>query len=318
MCMSLPPLEKSIFRTILYFDIHDYPLTAWEVWKWLYKPEGEEHERTLEHVEAALESSEVLQDHIERTEGFYHLIGRSELVPERKKRNNRVHRQLKKTERMVKLLRLFPSIRMIAIASSLATGNVHMSSDIDLVIVSKKNEIWLARLFAAGFLKLLKQRPSMRVTRDRFCLSFFVSEESLKIEHASFGSDDIVFHYYVNSFTPIYDPYGIHERMLKENIWLARYLPHAHVAHRLIHEVDLPQWIRWWHRIFEFVTYPLFHGFMSEWYRRFQLSILPPTLKSLANIDSRVIISDTMLKFHTKDNRRDLLKLWSERAARYE
>jgi hypothetical protein len=47
------------------------------------------------------------------------------------------------------------------------------------------------------------------------------------------------------------------------------------------------------------------------------LRILPERLKTMANIDSRVIISDQMLKFHDKDNRHEILKKWRERSMRY-
>jgi hypothetical protein len=49
-----------------------------------------------------------------------------------------------------------------------------------------------------------------------------------------------------------------------------------------------------------------------------QLRILPASLKSIANIDSRVIISDTMLKFHDKDTRHALKKKWLEKISAYE
>ncbi len=315
--MKLAPLERSIIKTLVYFDLLDYPLTATEVWKWLYRPEVPDDARTLFHVSDSLENSTRLQELVSRREGFYCLRGREDLIPERKRRNNRVDRQLRKTCRVVKLLRLFPSIRMIAIASSLSFGNVKETSDIDLFIVTKKNQIWMTRLFAAGSLKLLRQRPQPMPLPDRFCLSFFVSEDALNVEKAAFGSDDIVFQYYVQSFIPIYDPDGLYARFLKENAWYAKYLPNAYFEQGFLCEVGRPQWLVWWHRFFESISYPFFHGPLSDWYCNLQLKILPDRLKSIANIDSRVIISDQMLKFHDKDNRQELRHKWQERLAAY-
>ena len=315
--MPLNTLEKSIIKTLAYFDLFEYPLTATEVWKWLYRPEVSEEERSLFHIIKTLDTSTELQKYITLCEGFYCLQGCAHTIRERKRRNNRVDHQLRKTMRIVKLLRFIPSIRMIAIASSLPIGNVKETSDIDLFIITRRNQIWKTRLFASGSLKLLRQRPDKERTRDRFCLSFFVSDDKLNIEKAAFGNDDIVFQYYVQSFAPVYDPDKLYTKFFQENSWIAKHLPNAYFEQRLVNEVDRPLWLLFWHYFFNVITWPFFNGRMSDWYCNLQLKIMPESLKSIANIDSRVVISDQMLKFHDKDNRHEIHRMWLERTKQY-
>lgn len=207
---------------------------------------------------------------------------------------------------------------MVAIASSLSIGNVKRNSDIDLFIITRKNKLWSARLFTAGSLKLLRQRPDEKTTRDRICLTFFISEDALNIECGSYGDEDIVYHYYIQSFAPLYDPDGLYGEFIKQNKWIERFIPNAYFEQRLLHELGIPPILRLWHSLFSFVTWPLFHGPWSDWQKSLQMRILPNRLKSIANIDSRVIISDQMLKFHAQDNRHELYKKWSESMNAYE
>ena len=314
----MTPLEKSIIRAVVYFDLLDYPLTATEIWKYLYKPDVPSQERTLEHICTALEASPALKQCLSRREGFYCLRGREGLIPERKERNLRADRQMRKAVRLVKIFRWLPSIKMIAIASSLPLGNVKRTSDIDLFIIAKKDQIWWTRLLTVGFVKFFRLRPKGAITSNRFCLSFFITEDALDIGSAAFSADDLAFHYYVQTFMPLYDPDGLQEKFLQANRWLWSYLPEAEGGNACVLEVARPHWLQTWHRLAEILTWPLFNGFMSDWYCKIQLNILPSQLKSLANIDTRVIISDTMLKFHDKDNRLQLRALWLERLRAYD
>lgn len=316
--MKPTPLERAILRTIAYFDLFDYPLTATEVWKWLYKPDVPPGERDVLTVARILEESKALGAIIERTEGFYHMRGRGSLVLERKWRNNRVDAQLRKAVRMVKWLRLFPPVKMIALASSITTGNVTEHSDIDVVIVARAGQIWQARLFTVGLLKLLGLRPDEKVTKDRFCLTFFVDEETLTVSTAAFGSDDIVYHYYIQSITPLYDPDTLYPAWLAANQWLGTVLPNATFPQTSLREVNRPAWLRWWHRFFDTILWPILKGPLKEWVTGIQMRMFPPTLRQLANLDSRVIISNTLLKFHVHDNRKHIRKRWVDAVTQYE
>ncbi len=77
-------LSKKILLTVIYYDILDYPLTSFEIWKLLIN--GNEEKYSLFDVIKALENDEINR-YIEEYRGFYFLSGRMKLVKERIKNN---------------------------------------------------------------------------------------------------------------------------------------------------------------------------------------------------------------------------------------
>ena len=124
-------LEKSILKTLIFFDIFDYPLTATEIWKWLYRP-GKKY--SLSQVRQTLSDSQFLNKKIDSAEGFYGLQGRIHIFLRSKHNNNLAERKFAKAVRLAKLYRFIPFVRMIAIVNSLAYSNAKENSDIDFLV----------------------------------------------------------------------------------------------------------------------------------------------------------------------------------------
>ena len=306
-------------KTLAYFDAYDYPLTATEVWRWLYRPPltgGQDI--TLMAVTEALEHDPWLQQRLTRVEGFYCFRGREWLIPWRKERNLLVERQMRKARKMAKLFRLVPYVQLVAVSSSLAVGNVKETSDIDLFIVCRRQTIWLTRLLLVGLLKLLGQRPTPQDKRDKICLSFYVTERSLDLHSCAVSADDPVMHYHIATMIPLYDPCGRYGQMLEANSWNQANLPFSSSGQRTILEIKDSLFVRWWRLIADHLLAPLLLPAVQEWCAVWQLKILPPRLKALANLDTRVIISENILKFHDQDIRPQLRQRWLERVRLYE
>ena len=308
-------LEKSIVRTIAYFDLLNYPLTATEAWRWLYHPPLQQGQPPdLAEVSQALEQSSNLKNVIERQQGFYCLRGRGQLINERKTNNLEADAKLKKAQGYAKVFRLFPSVRLVAVCSSLAAGNVKSSSDIDLFIVSASGQIWVTRFLLAGLLKLLNQRPTVKDTKNKICLSYYVTDQSLDLSAAQLGQDDIAFAYYVEGFLPLYDTDGLYQRLLAANSWLWQRLPNANWPNATTLAVSRPSWLPAWHGFFKVISWPFFNGLSRDWVCGLQLRIMPDKLKAKANVDSRVIVTDSVLKFHDQDDRQWLRHQWQVKA----
>ena len=309
--MAMTELEKSIVRTIAYFDLLEYPLTSTEVWHWLYKPSQDSGQLpTILEIQEVLESSPSLRKIIGREEAFYHLLGREQIVQQRKRRNLIADHKFIRARRIVKLFRLIPWVRMIAVCGSLALSNTTKESDIDLFIVTKSGRIWSTRLLLVGILKILRLRPTENNTTDKICLTYFVTTDALNLEQAQIASDDIVFTYYTETFLPLYDPNQTYAKFYQANSWYHKVLPNATWPNSCTIAVSNGRVVNVWHRFFNFFSPLLFNSQTEEWFKRYQLKILPVRLKSIANIDSRVIISDNVLKFHDQDNRLEMLAKW--------
>lgn len=301
---------EAIIKTICYFDLLDYPLTAVEVWRWLYvSPSAHQQRYSLTAVAEALEIDEKLHRTLSRREGFYCLRGREKIIPQRKIRNSAVDKQMKIAVFWTKVFRLIPWVEMVAVASSLPLGNVKETSDIDFFIICQKGHVWVTRFFLVGLLKLSHQRPGPKRTKNKICLSYYVTDQALSLQSAQLGHEDVVFAHYVAGFLPLYDQGGVYQRWYQDNSWYRESLPHM-AEQATVLQLGVPSWLRLWHRVARVIMILLYNSLTKDWYTAVQLRILPDRLKTLANIDSRVIITEDVLKFHDKDNRLQLKSQW--------
>jgi len=303
-------LEKSILKIIAFFDIFAYPLTASEIYKWLYKPQ---QVYSLSDVKSILASSHILNKELSSEEGFYHIKGRDHIYLRRKQNNNLAERKFKKVVYLAKVYRFIPFVRMVAVCNSLAYSNANEKSDIDLFVISRRGTIWLARFFTIFVVKILGMRPKDDSKKDTFCLSFFIDEGFLDIEHSRMGNDDIYYPYWISSLMPVYDPDGLYEKFLEANAWYKNILPNTYPNQfsKEVHASWVPKFLNV--IIFYIFSPPIIRRWVYNMYRSFQIKIIDKNLKSLINIDTRVIVNERMLKFYSNDNRELFAKQWKER-----
>lgn len=292
-------LEKSILATICYFDIFDYPLILVEIWKWLYVYPEPENLRTEEpirmlDVQEALEKSEYLKQRMETKNGFYFLRGRTGLVKKRMERYNIAERKYKKALKIIKILRLIPYVKMIAICNTLAYSNARDESDIDLFIICEKSHLWKSRFLISGFLKLFNLRPTALETKDKICASFFLSEDNLNIRNLSIA-DDIYLKYWLTQVYPVCDN-GIYQKFLSVNDWIKNDIPNFFPVQPTLRRQLKPGRFK--------LIFRLIFSILSENYcKNYQWKILPENLRKIVNKDTRVVMNNQVLKFHDNDAR---------------
>src|SRR3989344_2465916 len=302
-------LEKSILKTVAFFDIFKHPLTAWEIHKWLYKYPGH---LDFSQLLSVLAQSRVLAEEFSLTEVFYSLRGREFTTWHRKQNNNLADRKFARALKLVKLYRFIPYIKMVAVCNSLAYSNARDDSDIDLFIITQRRKIWLARFFAIILVRLVGFRPSPQHSRDAYCLSFFVDEDHLDISGVSLGKNDIYLAYWVKELMPLYDPDALYEKFLQANHWAQDYLPRSYL-NQFVREVKDSGWSRVLAWMVGFISSPpLPTPWLDGFYRGLQLKIIDSHLKSMVNVDTRVVVNERMLKFHYNDRREHYYKKWKE------
>jgi len=184
----MTPLEKSILATLVYYDVLGRPMTGWEIFRYLIKNKGSAIpllRMALPNILETLENSPELAKLISQKNGFYFLNGRQKTVKQRIERQKIADQKWKKTKRMVKLLQLIPFIRLVVVSGSLAMDNPKKESDIDLLIIARTGRIWTCRGLTTLFIHCLGQRRHGLLTKDRFCLNHYLTDQSLKIPLAS-------------------------------------------------------------------------------------------------------------------------------------
>ncbi len=235
-------LEKAILATLVYYDVLERPLTGWEVFRYLIrleprssksknrpfgyalaKGEGRDPQwqsLDFEHILEVLDNSPALTELIGQKNGFYFLKGRTSLVKQRIKKQKLADQRWKKISRITKLLQTIPYIRLIMVSGSLAMNNPRKESDIDLLIVTKAGRIWTCRALTTLFVHLLGQRRHGQLTKNRFCLNHYITNQSLKIPLPSLYNAQTYAH-----LIPVWQAEtGLYKKFQRTNQWLTEYL----------------------------------------------------------------------------------------------
>ncbi len=292
-------LETSIYRTLAYFEYFKYPLTSFEIWKWLLAP-GQTV--ALGEVVACLDKSDWLKSKVSEYQGFYAL---GQVAAWRQDRHLRFLDAMRKFHKVSRLLHLFgrlPWVDGIAVCNSLSWHHTKSDSDIDLFFIVKPGRIWSVRLLATIPVMLLRQRPG-EATSDPICLSFFCTSDALAFETLKIGDQDPYLAYWCRSLVPLVDHGGWMDKFEMYNPWLREVLPQAQYVRRASRfRSDMR--IRWpWLPLRESLA------------KQIQMEHFPAAIRELMNRDSRVVITDQMLKFHDRDARAQILKALDDKLA---
>lgn len=212
-------LNKNILATIVYYDGLNYPLTVFEVWKYLirtdyYVENKQPLETTLAEVAKNLHER-TLKEYIESYNGFYFLKGQKHLIEKRLANNKTSVGKLNRLVRISKWLRFVPFVRMIGVTGALAMKNAKVKSDLDLLVVLRSGKIWTGRTFVTFLLHIFKKRRHNKKIADRVCLNFFVTDESLEvITKDLFSASEYMFLFPLYGF-PTYERFQIKNQWIK-------------------------------------------------------------------------------------------------------
>jgi len=289
-------MNQQDIATIAYFDQFDFPLTKNELIKW----------RFSEQVLFNLKINPDLD--IDFQQGFYFLKNREVLVRIRQKRYVIADKKFQRALKFARLFRLLPSVRLVAICNTLAFSNARETSDIDFFIVTRPGTIWLTRFWLQTFLRFLRLRPHDHgiSIQDALCLSFFTTSDNLNFINLQIQQPDIYLALWLSQLITVYDPDNIYKQIWEQNRWIKDILPQAEPYQVTMQRRLLPSKYSW---IFNCIT----RNFLEKYLKNIQYKLFPQTLNNLANMDTRVILNDSMLKFHSNDRRLDMYNKWREK-----
>ena len=318
---------------IAFFDMFDYPLTVEEIWLnlsvkcGLYEVMAELEKRANPPYPPFTRGADMVnppnppfEGGLENKNGFYFLAGREKNIEERLNRYNFTARKFKRAMLIAGIFKFIPWIKMMAVGNLIGAHNLKDSSDIDFFIIAEDKKIWLTRWFCAGAAKLLGLRPQTDNARDKICLSFYASEGAMDLSGSRLSnppyppfargaeSVDIYFTYWLAGLTPLYDIGGMYEKLIKANWWLNASLPNWQPLKPSRQRQVKPLAWEFYHDIIN-----LFMGGLEPQFKALQLRLLPPELKNLMNLDSRVVVNDKIIKLHANDRREEYKKKYEEK-----
>lgn len=280
-------LEKDIYRTVAYFSYFKYPVTSFEIFKWLLQPDKD---RTYSEISSALQSSAWLKVKLQKQKGFYSLDDISDQIKTRHRRFLNAVEKYKKLKKVLIYVSRVPGVKGVALCNSLPLHFTRKGSDIDLFIISEDNKIWSTRLLTVLPMILLRQRPG-EVKINPVDMSFFATESNLEFQKLKMNKFDPYMSVWIRTLVPVYEKKeGVFENFLEENIWARKDLPNSILSRRTFRKRSKIK-----------SKLPLFVG--EHFAEGFQRRKFPEDIQSLQNIDSRIVVNNKMLKFHKNDRR---------------
>lgn len=244
--VSTEKLLHSIFQTLAYADVFEYPLTAYEVYRYLGFVDT-----TLEEVTGLLGESTLFS----KVEEYYALRGREEIVGTRKRRAEVAQRLWPRATQYGRIIAALPFVRMVAVTGSLAVDNAELGGDIDFMIVTAPNRLWSCRalsLLVARFAKWhgIQLCPNYLLTTNALVLE----ERSLYVAHE------------VAQMIPL-SGLDVYHEMRRLNDWTDDFLPNASSAPLLPHNVEQLQGRSLIRSFLEFVL-----GLsLGDWFERWEM-----------------------------------------------
>lgn len=276
----MSPLAQSVYKTLVFFDALEMPLTALQIQDYLLADKKLPRQVSLSEILSALDGE--LRGRVVGTGSIYYLPGREEFAKAAIQERYRISLQrLRKAQRFLRGLRHVPYVRAAAISGSLALLNSKPASDIDLFIIVKKNRIWLARVLVSGYFQILGQRRHGRFISDRFCLNHFVTEEL-----AVSRDKDLFTAVSYASMLPAFGA-AVVSRFWQKNPWLRDFL-HAPVLEETNTFFALPpsRWQRGVEFVSDWTVGPLLNRLFG-WYQRRRI-----------RLQDDIIVNDDELSFH--------------------
>ncbi len=221
-------LPKAILRTLAYTDVFDYHLKENEIWRFLISnlqlPASlDSFGMPIYNLQKELHG---LSAKVSKREGFYFLKGREELVELREGREKLSQKKLKIAQRVAQVLKVIPFIKMVAVTGNLAMGNADLKDDIDLLIVTAKDRLWLTRLLTVCLVELVanRRRPQDREVQDKICLNMFLEEGYLQIPQ---NEQNLFTAHEVCQLKPLWDRDKTYLKFLQANLWVGKFLPNG-------------------------------------------------------------------------------------------
>lgn len=216
-------IEKAILKTIVFHDLLSRPLSLEEIWHYLYREKASKLQvfmglKSLLGQKIIGQETSPKSGHI-----YYFLADRKEIVPGYFTNFSISARRWQKVDKVLKVIRWAPFIKVIAVINSLSYNNSRQDSDIDIFIITKKGRLWTARAFIILLLEIIGQNKNQWYQEGKFCLGFAFDESRLNLSRIKYH-DDIDFTYWFANLTPVYDR-GIYNHLLEQNSWIEPELP---------------------------------------------------------------------------------------------
>ncbi|MEM9022426.1 MAG: nucleotidyltransferase domain-containing protein [Bacteroidota bacterium] len=167
----LDVVAASLLRTLIYYDVFQYPLTAEEVHRHMDR-------QSVSLAEARASLSQLVQEgRVYQHDTFYAMRSDVALVERRVRGNDLARKRMKMAHRMSRFISRFPYVRAVCLSGSISKDYMEPDGDIDFFIITEPGRLWIARTLLVLFKKVF-----LLNSYKYFCVNYFIDTDHLEIE----------------------------------------------------------------------------------------------------------------------------------------
>jgi hypothetical protein len=203
-------IAQAVVETVAYADIFEYPVTMAEIHRYLIGCQC-----SFADVERIIQDILLPQKSLETHEDLFFLPGRTALIELRRQRDVVAQQLWKQAIRYGRWMTHLPFVRMVAITGALASSNVEAKADLDYLIITAPDFLWLCRAFVLALIHLTAPFGA------RICPNYLLTTRELKFD------DEILFTAQEFSRMVPISGYHVYQELRKENGWTTVFLPNV-------------------------------------------------------------------------------------------
>jgi predicted nucleotidyltransferase len=218
--MNEAQVKKNILRTLLYYDIFGHPLKPEEIFIFLPKNSVPKSEilGMINDFSADDKSCFAQKD------GFVYVKPNEQYIRRRMTKENYSRRMWRIARVMTHIIKRFPFVRAVFISGSLSKNSSDKISDIDYMVVTSKNRLWIARTLLILFKKIF-----LLNSYKFFCLNYFITEDNLEIPFKNvFTATEVAY------IKATYNTGMMHDFVMA-NKWIKDYFPNYRFLDPYLH-----------------------------------------------------------------------------------
>lgn len=288
--------QCAILRSLLYSDIFNFPLTIDEIYLNLIS-------KIPVNKTAISDALKTMEGTVAFKKGFYCLKGRTRIIDERLSRMKNVSRKMKIAVWVSKILSYIPTINFIGISGRLSHLDAYPDDDIDLIIITRQNTLWVTRIVLLVTLEVLnlRRKKTDKTAKNKICPNLIFDETVLSWNSAK---RDVYTAHEILNILPMYNKNNTYERFLSANKWVKNLYANHLSGSKIVFPVNKPR---------KYVTISILSSLFSL-----------PVIEQLSRVLSQIhmkggitneVINKNFAAFHPRDVRPYVLDTYKKKSA---
>lgn len=152
---------------------------------------------------------------------------RGKTIPLRLEREKEAKIKWRIAREAAHILGFIPTIQMIGVTGGLAVNAVSPKDDIDFIIITRPEALWVTRFIVTLIFDVLgkRRRPKDKDVADKYCFNLYLTSDNL---HLPQEWQDLYLAHEVLQMVPLWSRLYTYEKFITANAWTKKYLPNRY------------------------------------------------------------------------------------------